>query len=54
MKEKYDYIIVGSGVTGNICTFELQKKSYFCFIVEKARVIIGVKRFMEVEYYTRH
>lgn len=35
MKDKYDYIIVGSGVAGNVCAFELQKKGYSCLIVEK-------------------
>lgn len=35
MKEKYDYIIVGSGVAGNVCAYELQKKGYSCLIVEK-------------------
>lgn len=35
MKEDFDFIIIGSGVAGNVCAFELQKKGYSCMILEK-------------------
>lgn len=31
----YDYIIVGSGIAGNVCAYQLQKKGYSCLILEK-------------------
>ena len=31
----YDYIIIGSGVAGNVCAFILQKKGFSCLILEK-------------------
>ncbi len=37
MKEYFDYIIVGSGVAGNICAYELQKKGWSCLILEKTQ-----------------
>ncbi len=35
MRRRYDCIIVGSGVAGNICAYELQRKGYSCLIIEK-------------------
>lgn len=35
MDKIYDYIIIGSGVAGNVCAFCLQKKGFSCLILEK-------------------
>ena len=35
METIFDYIIIGSGVAGNVCAFELQRKGYSCLILEK-------------------
>lgn len=36
MIKNFDYIIIGSGIAGNICAYQLQKKSYSCLILEKS------------------
>ncbi len=38
---KYDYLIVGSGLYGSICAYELTKKGYKCLVVEKRNHIGG-------------
>ncbi len=37
----YDYLIVGSGLFGSICAYELTKKGYKCLILEKRDHIGG-------------
>lgn len=37
MRIKYDYIIIGSGIAGNVCAYELQKKGWSCLIIEKTQ-----------------
>jgi UDP-galactopyranose mutase len=37
----YDYLIVGSGLYGSICTHELTKKGYKCLVIEKRDHIGG-------------
>ena len=32
---KYDYLIVGAGLSGAVCAHELKKKGYNCLVVEK-------------------
>ena len=41
MKDKYDYLIVGSGLYGSICAYELNKKGYKCLIIDKRDHIGG-------------
>ncbi|MCR4898041.1 MAG: UDP-galactopyranose mutase [Acholeplasmatales bacterium] len=41
MKHKYDYLIVGSGLYGSICAYELNKKGYKCLIIDKRNHIGG-------------
>jgi UDP-galactopyranose mutase len=31
----YDYLIVGSGLYGSICAYELNKKGYTCLVIDK-------------------
>lgn len=38
---KYDYLVVGSGLFGSICAFELQKRGYSVLVVEKRNHIGG-------------
>lgn len=37
----YDFIIVGAGLYGSICAFELKKRGYKCLVVEKRNHIGG-------------
>ncbi len=39
--KKYDYIIVGSGLYGATCAYELTKKGYKCLVLEKRAHIGG-------------
>ena len=38
---KYDYLIIGSGLYGSICAYELTKKGYTCLVIEKRNHIGG-------------
>ena len=38
---EYDFLIVGSGLYGAICAYELNKKGYKCLVVEKRSHIGG-------------
>ena len=38
---KYDYLIVGSGLYGAICAYELNKKGYKVLVIEKRNHIAG-------------
>ena len=37
----YDYLIVGSGLFGSICAYELTKKGYKCLVIDKRNHIGG-------------
>lgn len=37
----YDYLIVGSGLYGAVCAYELNKKGYKCLVIEKRNHIAG-------------
>ena len=37
----YDYLIVGSGLYGSICAYELTKKGYEVLVIEKRNHIGG-------------
>ena len=37
----YDYLIVGSGLYGSICAYELKKKGYKVLVLEKRNHIGG-------------
>lgn len=37
----YDYLIVGSGLYGAICAYELNKKGYKCLVIDKRNHIAG-------------
>ena len=39
--KKYDFLIVGSGLYGATCAYELTKKSYKCLVLEKRKHIGG-------------
>ena len=41
MKKKYDYLIVGSGLYGSICAYELHKRGYKCLVIDKRDHIGG-------------
>lgn len=38
---KYDYLIVGSGLYGAVCAYELGKKGYKCLVIDKRNHIGG-------------
>ncbi len=37
----YDYLIVGAGLYGAICAYELKKKGYDCLVIDKRNHIAG-------------
>lgn len=39
--KKYDYLIVGAGLSGAVCAHELKKKGYNCLVVEKRGHVAG-------------
>ncbi len=42
IKEKpYDYLIVGAGVFGSVCAYELKKRGKKCIVIDKRSVIGG-------------
>lgn len=41
LKTKYDYVIVGSGLFGSICAYELNKRGYKICVIEKRSHIGG-------------
>ena len=41
MSNKYDYLIVGSGLYGSICAYELNKRGYRCLVIDKRNHIGG-------------
>ena len=38
---KYDYLIVGAGLSGSICAYELTKAGYTCLVIDKRKHIGG-------------
>ena len=41
MKNKYDYLIVGSGLFGSVCAFLLKNKGYKVLVIDKRNHIGG-------------
>ena len=37
----YDFLIVGAGLYGSVCAYELNKRGYNCIVVEKRNHIGG-------------
>jgi UDP-galactopyranose mutase len=37
----YDYLIVGAGLYGAVCAYELSKKGYKCLVIDKRNHIAG-------------
>ena len=37
----YDYLIVGAGLFGAVCAYELQQKGFRCLVIEKRDHIGG-------------
>ena len=37
----YDYLIVGAGLFGSVCAYELNKKGYTCLVIDKRNTIAG-------------
>ena len=35
----FDYLVVGSGLFGSICAYELNKRGYKCFVIDKIEEI---------------
>lgn len=50
----YDFLIVGSGLFGAVCTYELKKRNYSCIVVEKRDHIGGNVYTEEVEGINVH
>lgn len=40
-EKKYDYLIVGAGLFGSVCAYELTKRGYKCLVVEKRNHVGG-------------
>lgn len=38
---KFDYLIVGAGLYGTVCAYELNKKGYKCLVIDKRNHIAG-------------
>ncbi|MBE6133441.1 MAG: UDP-galactopyranose mutase [Erysipelotrichaceae bacterium] len=41
MKKEYDYLIVGAGLYGAVCAYELTKKGYRCLVIDKRKHVGG-------------
>lgn len=41
LKKQYDYLIVGAGLFGSICAYELQKVGFRCLVVDKRSHVGG-------------
>ena len=41
MGQKYDYLIVGAGIFGSVCAYELTKKGKTCLVIDKRDTIGG-------------
>ena len=54
MMSEYDFLIVGSGLYGAICAYELNKKGYKCLVAEKRSHIGGNIYTEEVEGINVH
>jgi UDP-galactopyranose mutase len=39
--KKYDYLIVGAGIYGSVCAYELTKKGKTCLVIDKRNVVGG-------------
>lgn len=50
----YDYLIVGSGLYGAVCAYELNKKGYKCLVIEKRNHIAGNIYTEEIEGINVH
>ena len=51
---KYDYLIVGAGLYGAICAYELNKKGYKCLVIDKRGHIAGNIYTEEIEGINVH
>ncbi len=51
---KYDYLIVGSGLYGAVCAYELGKKGYKCLVIDKRNHIGGNIYTEEIEGINVH
>ncbi len=40
-RKPYDYLIVGAGVFGSVCAYELNKRGKKCIVIDKRSVIGG-------------
>ena len=49
MKSNYDYLIVGAGLFGSVCAYELHKRGYKVLVVEKRNNVAGNIYTEEVE-----
>lgn len=52
--KQYDYLIVGSGLYGAVCAYELTKKGYKCLVLERRAHIAGNVYTQEVEGINVH
>ena len=51
---KFDYLIVGTGLYGSVCAYELTKKGYKCLVIEKRNHIGGNVYTEEIEGINVH
>ena len=50
----YDYLIVGSGLYGSVCAYELNKRGYKCLVIDKRDHIAGNIYTKEIEGINVH
>ena len=49
MKKNYDFLIVGAGLFGSVCAYELNKRGYKVLVVEKRNNVAGTIYTEEIE-----
>ena len=54
MIDMYDYLIVGAGLYGAVCAYELNKKGYKCLVIDKRDHIAGNIYTKEIEGINVH
>ncbi|MGN0325196.1 MAG: UDP-galactopyranose mutase [Lachnospiraceae bacterium] len=52
--KKYDYLIVGAGLYGSVCAYELNKKGFTCVVIDKRKHIGGNCYTEEIEGINVH
>ena len=54
MNKKYDYLIVGAGLYGSVCAYELAKRGHKCLVIDKRDHLGGNIYTKEIEGVNVH